>query len=47
VLGAVVRVTGIVRLESVERVVKERFSQNIAEKNIAVVKEAYKAAKSE
>jgi pyruvate ferredoxin oxidoreductase gamma subunit len=46
-LGAVVRVTGIVSLESVERVVKERFTQNIAEKNIAVVKQAYEEAKSE
>jgi len=46
-LGAVVRVTGIVNLESVEKVVKERFTQNIAEKNIAVVKQAYEEAKSE
>jgi pyruvate ferredoxin oxidoreductase gamma subunit len=46
-LGAVVRVTGIVSLESVEKVVKERFTQNIAEKNIAVVKQAYEEAKSE
>jgi pyruvate ferredoxin oxidoreductase gamma subunit len=47
VLGAVVRVTGIVSLESVEKVVKERFRQDIAEKNIAVIKEAYEEAKSE
>ena len=46
-LGAVVRVTGIVNLESVEKVVRERFTQNIAEKNIAVVKQAYEEAKSE
>ncbi|MCD6446473.1 pyruvate ferredoxin oxidoreductase subunit gamma [Candidatus Bathyarchaeota archaeon] len=46
-LGAVARVTGIVKLESVEKVVRERFRSEIAEKNIAVVKEAYKEVKSE
>jgi 2-oxoacid:acceptor oxidoreductase gamma subunit (pyruvate/2-ketoisovalerate family) len=46
-LGAVAQVTGIVKLESIEKVVKERFRQNIAEKNVAVVKEAYKEAKAE
>jgi len=46
-LGVVARITGIVRLESVEKVVEERFRPNIAEKNIAVVKEAYEEVKSE
>ena len=46
-LGVVARITGIVRLESIEKVVEERFRQNIAEKNIAVVKEAYEEVKSE
>jgi len=46
-LGAVAQVTGIVKLESIEKVVKERFRQNIAEKNVAVVKEAYKEVKTE
>jgi len=46
-LGAVAHVTGIVKLESIEKVVKERFRPNIAEKNVAVVKEAYKEVKSE
>ncbi|MDI6847265.1 MAG: pyruvate ferredoxin oxidoreductase subunit gamma [Candidatus Bathyarchaeia archaeon] len=46
-LGAVARITGIVQLKSIEKVVKERFRQNIAEKNVAVVKEAYKEVKSE
>lgn len=46
-LGAVAHVTGIVKLESIEKVVKERFRQNIAEKNVAVVKEAYEEVKSE
>lgn len=46
-LGAVASVTGIVKLESIEEVVKKRFRQNIAEKNIAVVNKAYKEVKSE
>jgi len=46
-LGAVVRVTEIVRLESVEKAVSERFSGSIMEKNIGVTKEAYKEVKSE
>jgi 2-oxoacid:acceptor oxidoreductase gamma subunit (pyruvate/2-ketoisovalerate family) len=46
-LGAVARVTGIVRLGSIEKIVKERFRKDVAEKNFAVVKEAYEEAKSE
>jgi len=46
-LGAVARVTEIVQLESVEKTVKERFRLDIAEKNFAVIKEAYKEVKSE
>jgi 2-oxoacid:acceptor oxidoreductase gamma subunit (pyruvate/2-ketoisovalerate family) len=46
-LGAVARVTGVVGLESVEKVVKERFRPDVAEKNFAVIKEAYKEVKSE
>lgn len=46
-LGAVARVTGIVSLESFEKVVAERFSGSIVEKNVAVIKEAYKEVKSE
>ena len=46
-LGAVARVTKIVNLESIERTVKERFRLDLAEKNFAVVKEAYKEAKQE
>jgi 2-oxoacid:acceptor oxidoreductase gamma subunit (pyruvate/2-ketoisovalerate family) len=46
-LGAVAHVTGIVKLESIEKVVKERFRGNIAEKNVAVVKETYKEVKTE
>jgi len=46
-LGAVTRATGIVKLESIEKVVKERFRPDIAEKNIAVIKEAYGEVKPE
>jgi 2-oxoacid:acceptor oxidoreductase gamma subunit (pyruvate/2-ketoisovalerate family) len=46
-LGAVARVTKIVNLESLEKVIKERFRLNVAEKNFAVIKEAYEKVKSE
>ena len=46
-LGAVARATGIIYLESLESVIKERFPLKIAEKNFEVVKEAYKEARSE
>jgi 2-oxoacid:acceptor oxidoreductase gamma subunit (pyruvate/2-ketoisovalerate family) len=46
-LGAVARATEIVKMESIEKAVKERFSGSIAEKNIGVIKEAYKEAKPE
>jgi len=46
-LGAITSVTGIVKLESIEEIVKKHFRQSIAEKNVAVVREAYKEVKSE
>jgi len=46
-LGAVARVTGIVSLESMEKIVRERFRKDIAEKNFVVVKEAYRKVRSE
>ena len=46
-LGAVARVTGIVSLEGVEKIVKERFRRDIAEKNFAVIKEAYEEVRCE
>ncbi|MEM3356494.1 MAG: 2-oxoacid:acceptor oxidoreductase family protein [Candidatus Bathyarchaeia archaeon] len=46
-LGAVARVTGIVSLESIEKVVKDRFRKDVAEKNFAVIKEAYEGVKPE
>jgi Pyruvate/2-oxoacid:ferredoxin oxidoreductase gamma subunit len=46
-LGAVARVTGIVSLETVEKMVKGRFRPDVAEKNFAVVKEAYEGVRPE
>jgi 2-oxoacid:acceptor oxidoreductase gamma subunit (pyruvate/2-ketoisovalerate family) len=46
-LGAVARVTGIVNLETVERMIGERFRGEVAVKNFAVVKEAYQGVRSE
>jgi 2-oxoacid:acceptor oxidoreductase gamma subunit (pyruvate/2-ketoisovalerate family) len=46
-LGAVARVTGIVSLETVEKMIKGRFRADVAEKNFVVVKEAYQEVKSE
>jgi Pyruvate/2-oxoacid:ferredoxin oxidoreductase gamma subunit len=39
-------VTGIINLKSVEKIVNERFRRDIAEKNFAVIKEAYEEVKS-
>jgi 2-oxoacid:acceptor oxidoreductase gamma subunit (pyruvate/2-ketoisovalerate family) len=46
-LGTVARATSIVALESIEKIVKERFRSDLAEKNFAVIKEAYQEAKQE
>lgn len=46
-LGGVARVTGIVSLETIEKMVKGRFRADVADKNFAVVKEAYEEAKPE
>ena len=46
-LGAVTRATEVVKMESIEKAVKARFPGPLAEKNIGVIKEAYKEAKSE
>ena len=46
-LGAVARVTGIVSLETIEKMVKSRFRADVAEKNFAVVKEAFEEVRSE
>ena len=46
-LGVVARATGVVKMESIEKAVKERFPEPLAEKNMGVIKEAYKEAKPE
>jgi pyruvate ferredoxin oxidoreductase gamma subunit len=46
-LGVVARATEVVKMESIEKAVKARFPGPLAEKNIGVIKEAYKEAKSE
>jgi pyruvate ferredoxin oxidoreductase gamma subunit len=46
-LGAVARAVGKVNLESIEKALKERFSPKIVEKNVEVMRRAYKEAKSE
>jgi len=46
-LGAVARVTGIVSMATIEEMIRGRFRADVAEKNIAVVKEAYQEARSE
>jgi Pyruvate/2-oxoacid:ferredoxin oxidoreductase gamma subunit len=46
-LGAVARVTGIVSLETIQKMINERFRSDVAQKNFAVVKEAYQGVKSE
>jgi Pyruvate/2-oxoacid:ferredoxin oxidoreductase gamma subunit len=46
-LGVVARATGVVKMESIEKAVKDRFPGPLAEKNMGVIKEAYKEAKPE
>jgi 2-oxoacid:acceptor oxidoreductase gamma subunit (pyruvate/2-ketoisovalerate family) len=46
VLGVVAKATKIVTLEGIEKTLKGRFRSDLAEKNFAVVKEAYMEAKS-
>jgi pyruvate ferredoxin oxidoreductase gamma subunit/2-oxoisovalerate ferredoxin oxidoreductase gamma subunit len=46
-LGAVTRATGVVKMESIEKALHERFPETLAEKNMGVIKEAYKEAKSQ
>jgi 2-oxoacid:acceptor oxidoreductase gamma subunit (pyruvate/2-ketoisovalerate family) len=46
-LGAVARVTEIVSMATIEKMIKGRFRTDVAEKNFAVVKEAYQEARSE
>ena len=45
-LGAVARVTEIVSLDTIEKMINERFRGDVALKNFAVVKEAYQGVAS-
>jgi 2-oxoacid:acceptor oxidoreductase gamma subunit (pyruvate/2-ketoisovalerate family) len=45
-LGALARAIPLVKLESVKKVVKERFPGTVGDKNVAVIEKAYKEAKS-
>ena len=46
-LGTVARATNLVSLNSIEITLKERFRPELAEKNFAVIKQAYTEAKQE
>jgi 2-oxoacid:acceptor oxidoreductase gamma subunit (pyruvate/2-ketoisovalerate family) len=46
-LGVVARATKIVTMEGIEKTVKEKFRADIAEKNMAVIKQAFEEAKVE
>ncbi len=46
-LGAATRAASLVSLESLEEVIKERFRKELAERNIAVIREAYKEVRTE
>jgi 2-oxoacid:acceptor oxidoreductase gamma subunit (pyruvate/2-ketoisovalerate family) len=44
-LGAVARATNIVTLKSIEKIVKEKFRAELAEKNFVVIKKAFEEVK--
>jgi 2-oxoacid:acceptor oxidoreductase gamma subunit (pyruvate/2-ketoisovalerate family) len=46
-LGVVAKATNIVTLEGIEKTLKGRFRPDLAQKNFAVIQEAYKEAKVE
>jgi 2-oxoacid:acceptor oxidoreductase gamma subunit (pyruvate/2-ketoisovalerate family) len=46
-LGAVTRAVSLVGLGSIEKVIRERFRQELAERNIAVIREAHKEVETE
>ena len=43
-LGALVKASPLVKLESLDKVVRERFPGGVGEKNVAVIKKAYEEA---
>jgi Pyruvate/2-oxoacid:ferredoxin oxidoreductase gamma subunit len=46
-LGAVARAASLVDLDSIKKVIEERFRKELAERNVAVITEAYKEARTE
>jgi 2-oxoacid:acceptor oxidoreductase gamma subunit (pyruvate/2-ketoisovalerate family) len=46
-LGALARATAVVSMAGIEKTVKERFRTDLAEKNFAVIRQAYEEAESE
>ena len=46
-LGAVARATSVVTMKGIEKNVRERFRPDVAEKNLAVIHQAYEEAKTE
>jgi 2-oxoacid:acceptor oxidoreductase gamma subunit (pyruvate/2-ketoisovalerate family) len=46
-LGAVAKATGVVSMEGIEQTVKGKFRADLADKNLAVIKQAYEEAKTE
>jgi 2-oxoacid:acceptor oxidoreductase gamma subunit (pyruvate/2-ketoisovalerate family) len=46
-LGAVARATAVVTLKGIEKTVRERFRADVAEKNLAVIEQAYEEARQE
>ena len=46
-LGAFAKVTGMVRMESLEKAIMNRFGGKLAEKNIAAIKRCYEETKKE
>jgi 2-oxoacid:acceptor oxidoreductase gamma subunit (pyruvate/2-ketoisovalerate family) len=47
VLGAATRAASLVKLESIEKAIRGRFREELAERNIAVIQEAYEQVKLE
>jgi 2-oxoacid:acceptor oxidoreductase gamma subunit (pyruvate/2-ketoisovalerate family) len=45
-VGAIAKALQIVSLESIKKAAKGRFPQSVAEKNIAIIKQAYEEAKT-
>ncbi|NLE05209.1 MAG: pyruvate synthase subunit porC [Crenarchaeota archaeon] len=46
-LGAVAKATEVITLDALEKTIHQRFNDELAEKNFAVIKQAYQEAKSE